>query len=90
MYESHRSLKEDYDVSCAELDWIVATARDRGSLGARLTGAGFGGCALVLSSKENADALGECIHRGYELKFGTPPAIMELVENLETAIFKCT
>ena len=45
---SHASLRDDFDVSCAELDAIVETAMDKGALGARMTGAGFGGSALAL------------------------------------------
>jgi galactokinase len=45
---SHVSLRDDFDVSCPELDAVVEAALDAGALGARLTGAGFGGCAIVL------------------------------------------
>jgi len=45
---SHASLRDDFDVSCDELDIIVKTAMDKGARGARMTGAGFGGSALVL------------------------------------------
>lgn len=46
--ESHASLRVDYEVSCDELDVAVAACRDAGALGARLTGAGFGGSAIAL------------------------------------------
>ena len=49
MYASHASLRDDYEVSMPELDAIVDCAREGGALGARLTGAGFGGCALACS-----------------------------------------
>ncbi len=45
---SHESLRVDYEVSCAELDLAVATARAAGALGARMTGGGFGGSAIAL------------------------------------------
>jgi galactokinase len=45
---SHASLRDDFDVSCDELDAIVETAVAKGALGARMTGAGFGGSVLVL------------------------------------------
>jgi galactokinase len=49
MYESHKSLRDDYRVSCPELDTIVDIARAApGVYGARMTGAGFGGCAIAL------------------------------------------
>lgn len=46
--ESHASLRDDYEVSSPELDTAVDAARDAGALGARMTGAGFGGCAIVV------------------------------------------
>jgi galactokinase len=51
---SHESLRVDYEVSCAELDLAVETARSAGALGARMTGGGFGGSAIALV--EDADA----------------------------------
>jgi galactokinase len=48
MYASHASLRDDYAVSTPELDAVVTTARAAGAVGARLTGAGFGGCAIAL------------------------------------------
>ncbi len=48
MIESHRSLRDDYEVSTVELDRLVALAMERGALGARLTGAGFGGSVVAL------------------------------------------
>ena len=48
MVQSHNSLRDDYEVSTPELDEIVAIALEAGAAGARLTGAGFGGCAVAL------------------------------------------
>jgi galactokinase len=48
MDASHASLRDDYEVSCAELDLAVSTARAHGALGARMTGGGFGGSAIAL------------------------------------------
>lgn len=56
LYESHDSLRDLYRVSCAELDALVDISRETpGSLGARMTGAGFGGCALALVENGAAD-----------------------------------
>ncbi len=51
---SHQSLARDYDVSIPALDQLVELARDAGAAGARLTGAGFGGCIVALCAVENA------------------------------------
>lgn len=76
MLEAHRSLRELYEVSVAELDQIVdAAAREEGVLGARLTGAGFGGCvAILLSSSAGHDTL-ERIADDFALRFGPRPTI---------------
>lgn len=58
MSASHASLRDDYEVSCAELDALVARMLDDGALGARLTGAGFGGCAVALFTKNPASGAG--------------------------------
>lgn len=58
MFASHESLRTDFEVSCDELDAIVDdAARVDGVLGARLTGAGFGGCALILHERGVEDSL---------------------------------
>ena len=56
LYASHESLKTDYEVSCAELDTLVDLAREQeGCIGARMTGAGFGGCAIAIVRNDKAD-----------------------------------
>ncbi len=57
MTESHRSLRDDYEVSCAELEELVAIAGRAGADGARLTGAGFGGCVVALCDADLPEAL---------------------------------
>jgi len=61
MYESHRSLRDDYEVSCEELDVLVEMARELpGTVGARMTGAGFGGCTVnVVEREETRDFIAE-------------------------------
>ena len=53
LLESHASLRDRLRVSCAALDALVDAAMESGAVGARLTGAGFGGCAVVLCRTEN-------------------------------------
>ena len=57
MDASHASLRDDYEVSCAELDVAVETASQAGALGARMTGGGFGGSAIALVPLERVNAV---------------------------------
>ena len=71
MYGSHASLRDDYEVSCEELDAVVESARAcAGVHGARMTGGGFGGCAIVLAEASRAGAIGESIAGSFEGRFG--------------------
>ncbi len=58
---SHASLRDDYEVSCAELDVAVEAARAGGALGARMTGGGFGGSALALVPADAVDAVAAAV-----------------------------
>jgi galactokinase len=76
MYESHMSLKNDYDVSSAELDTIVdICAESKGVYGARMTGAGFGGSAVCLVENEHVESLVEWLQKEYPEKTGMTPAV---------------
>jgi galactokinase len=57
MLASHMSCRDDYECSCLELDLIVDTAQQAGAYGARLTGAGWGGCAVVLAAADRVASL---------------------------------
>ncbi len=66
MDDSHASLRDQYDVSCPELDAIVSAARSHAEcFGARLTGAGFGGCAVALVATAAVDAFIAHVTREY-------------------------
>ncbi len=70
MYESHASLRDDFEVSCPELDLIVAECQKvNGVLGARMTGGGFGGCAIALVQEEKVNELINHISYIYEKTF---------------------
>lgn len=76
MGESHRSLRDDYEVSCRELDLMVDLAHKcRGVYGARMTGGGFGGCTINLVSAENAMKFKETIDREYLKATGVRPEV---------------
>jgi len=71
MYGSHESLRDDYEVSCEELDAVVELARPlAGVYGARMTGGGFGGCAIVLAEAGRAKAIAGAIAVGFAARFG--------------------
>jgi galactokinase len=73
---SHRSLQHDYEVSCAELDFLVETALGiDGVYGARMTGGGFGGCTVNLLRPDAAPQFRERIVRLYSERFGVTPQI---------------
>ena len=61
MNESHKSMNEDYEISSPELNHIVKTAQTFGAMGARLTGAGFGGCTVILTSNAEREFVTEKI-----------------------------
>jgi galactokinase len=80
MLASHISLRDDYHVSCDELDAIVDLAQPQdGVYGSRMTGGGFGGCAIVLVEADKADAVAAAIGEGFEAKFGHPCVIFGTV-----------
>ena len=76
MYESHLSLRRDYEVSCPELDLIVdLCAGAEGVFGARMTGAGFGGCAICLTKEGSSQGVIERLNAGYQKKTGKKPSV---------------
>jgi len=64
--QGHASLRDDYEVSCPELDLAVDTALEHGALGARMTGGGFGGSALALVPRSSAAAVGNAIVNAFQ------------------------
>jgi galactokinase len=74
MTASHRSLRDDYEVSCPELDLLVELATaERGVYGARMTGGGFGGCVIVLVETGQLEAVADSISGQYEDRIGWVP-----------------
>ncbi len=68
---SHKSLKEDYEVTGIELDTLAETSqKQEGCLGARMTGAGFGGCAIALVHKDKLDSFIDNVQATYEKEIG--------------------
>jgi galactokinase len=76
MAESHASLKNDYEVSCPELDTMVALAAEQpGVYGARMTGGGFGGCTINLVREENVAEFCATVSRRYREATGRDTVI---------------
>ena len=76
MRESHRSLRDDYEVSCKELDLMVEIANQaEGVFGARMTGGGFGGCTINLVASESVDSFKQVVAESYEKATGRDPQI---------------
>jgi galactokinase len=78
MNASHASLRDDYEVSCRELDALVDAALEHGAAGARLTGAGFGGCIVALCYAGRVDALLGALEHGFVAEPSPAAAVFEL------------
>jgi galactokinase len=79
MYASHDSLRDDYEVSCKELDAVVEIARSiglkGGVFGCRMTGGGFGGCTVALVEAGKVDAISKTIAAEYTKRTGIKPTM---------------
>src|SRR5262249_4229971 len=79
MYASHASLRDDYEVSCRELDAVVEIARaigiPGGVFGCRMTGGGFGGCTVSLVQSDKVGAISNRIEAEYEQQTGIKPTL---------------
>lgn len=75
MNKSHNSLRDDYEVTCFELDVMVDEARKiAGVLGSRMTGAGFGGCTVSIVKEDAVDEFIKKVGNEYEAKTGIKPS----------------
>ncbi|MFF7748832.1 galactokinase [Streptomyces sp. NPDC007971] len=77
--EGHASLRDDFRISCPELDLVVDTALANGALGARMTGGGFGGSAIVLSEATDVDTLTKAVEESFAAAGFTAPRVFEAV-----------
>ena len=79
MFASHASLRDDYEVSCQELDLLVELARSIGTaggvIGSRMTGGGFGGCTVSLVETQSVTWVTDAIRDGYQRETGIEPTI---------------
>ncbi|MEU6660690.1 galactokinase [Streptomyces sp. NPDC046821] len=77
--EGHVSLRDDLRISCAELDLAVETANAAGALGARMTGGGFGGSAVVLVAETDADAVTKAVTEAFAEAGFTAPRVFPAI-----------
>jgi galactokinase len=79
MYASHHSLRNDYEVSCKELDLLVDLAQEIGPaggvIGSRMTGGGFGGCTVSLVRTDLATQVAQTLHARYHRQTGIEPSL---------------
>jgi galactokinase len=73
---SHDSLRDDFEVSCAELDLAVVVSRQEGALGARMTGGGFGGSAIALLPADSVEAVSEAVAAAFSEHGFTAPGFL--------------
>jgi galactokinase len=83
---SHASLRDDYEVSIAELDLLVALAESEGAYGARLLGAGFGGSVLALVETARADQIADAVVREYRARTGTEGRALTVLPSAGAAV----
>ncbi|MBQ1099875.1 galactokinase [Streptomyces sp. b94] len=79
LIEGHASLRDDFRISCPELDLVVDTALASGALGARMTGGGFGGAAIVLAEESDGDAITKAVEEAFAASDFTAPRVFEAV-----------
>ena len=77
MSASHASLRDDFEVSCPELDLAVEAALDAGAWGARMTGGGFGGSAIALLPPGGAPAVQDAVTAAYAAQGWSPPRFLD-------------
>ncbi|MFF7053576.1 galactokinase [Streptomyces griseorubiginosus] len=75
----HASLRDDFRISCPELDLVVDTALASGALGARMTGGGFGGSAIVLAEATDVEAITKAVEQAFAAAEFTAPRVFEAV-----------
>lgn len=79
MYDAHKGLSEDYDVSCQELDFLVGQVKHNNAvIGARMMGGGFGGCTINLIRKDKIESVITNISQTYKVEFGIELRIYKL------------
>lgn len=88
MLRSHKGLSKEYEVSCAELDWLVDAVKDNEAVaGSRMMGGGFGGCTINIVKEEAIEKLVDGLKARYEEKFGKKLSVYEANTSGGTTLF---
>ena len=82
---AHASLRDDYEVSCDELDVAVASALRAGALGGRMIGGGFGGSAIALVRAEDVETVARAVAQAFAAEGFTPPAFLVAIASAPAA-----
>lgn len=91
LYASHASLRDDYEVSCSELDFLSDLGRKiPGVHGCRMTGAGFGGCAVAVIDRSKSDEIIDAFSDGFSAKFGITPDIYKTIPSSGASAYQVT
>lgn len=79
LWQSHEGLRNDYEVSCEELDFLVDHIREKGGvLGSRMMGGGFGGCTINLIHKDHIKEIWNDLDQAYHQQFGIRAEMFEV------------
>lgn len=79
LYASHKSMRDDFEISIAELDCAVEVAFDSGAIGARMTGGGFGGSAIALIESRKIDNLKSAVQSKFDSKGYAKPELFSVL-----------
>ena len=79
MYETHRGMSVDYEVSCEELDFLNDVAKECGVTGSRIMGGGFGGCTINLVREDLYDSFVAAVKSRFASRYGIEPEIIDVV-----------
>lgn len=79
LYQSHESMRDDYEISCEELDVAVEASLEAGAIGARMTGGGFGGSSIALIKREQIDSVSDAVRQAFATAGFKEPNIFTVI-----------
>jgi galactokinase len=79
MYQTHEGLSKDYEVSCEELDFLNAVAKENGVTGSRIMGGGFGGCTINLVRNDLYQQFIDDAKKKFNAKYGHAPKVYDVI-----------